>query len=40
VLPAEAPWEYAGLFAVERGRLTALLDGLRASEWERPSPCQ
>jgi uncharacterized protein (TIGR03083 family) len=39
VLPAEAPWDYAGLFAVERGRLIELLDGLRASDWERPSPC-
>jgi uncharacterized protein (TIGR03083 family) len=39
VLPADAPWDYAGLFAVERGRLIELLGGLRASDWERPSPC-
>ena len=39
MLPAEAPWDYAGLFAVERGWLIELLDGLRASDWERPSPC-
>ena len=39
MLPAEAPWDYAGLFAVERGRLLELLAGLRATDWERPSPC-
>ena len=39
MLPADAPWDYAGLFAVERGRLIELLGGLRASDWERPSPC-
>src|SRR5580700_6619299 len=38
-LPNEPPQEYAGLFAVERDRLTELLAGLHAADWERPSPC-
>ncbi len=37
--PAEPPRDYAGLFAVERDRLTGLLAGLLAADWERPSPC-
>jgi uncharacterized protein (TIGR03083 family) len=38
-LPAEAPWDYAGLFAIERDRLGELLDGLGSRDWDRPSPC-
>ena len=37
--PSEPPRDYAGLFAVERDRLTELLAGLHAADWERPSPC-
>jgi uncharacterized protein (TIGR03083 family) len=37
--PALPPWDYAGLFGVERDRLTELLAGLGAADWERPSPC-
>ena len=37
--PSEPPRDYAGLFAVERDRLTDLLAGLQAADWERPSPC-
>ena len=37
--PSEPPLDYAGLFAVERDRLTELLAGLQAADWERPSPC-
>ena len=37
--PSEPPRDYAGLFAVERDRLTELLASLRAPDWERPSPC-
>ncbi|HJY61666.1 MAG TPA: maleylpyruvate isomerase N-terminal domain-containing protein [Streptosporangiaceae bacterium] len=37
--PSEPPRDYAGLFAVERDRLTELLAGLQAPDWERPSPC-
>jgi uncharacterized protein (TIGR03083 family) len=37
--PAEPPYDYAGLFAVERDRLTELLVGLRAADWPLPSPC-
>jgi uncharacterized protein (TIGR03083 family) len=37
--PSEPPGDYAGLFAVERDRLTELLAGLQAADWERPSPC-
>ena len=37
--PSEPPRDYAGLFAVERDRLTELLDGLQAADWERRSPC-
>ena len=37
--PPSLPRDYAGLFAVERDRLTELLDGLQAADWERPSPC-
>lgn len=36
--PAEPPADYAGLFAVERGRLTELLAGLQPGDWQRPSP--
>lgn len=39
VPPAEPPWDYAGLFAVDRDRLNELLAGLQAADWERPSPC-
>lgn len=38
-LPAEPAWDYAALFALERDRLTELLGGLRAADWQRPSPC-
>ena len=37
--PSEPARDYAGLFAVERDRLTELLAGLQAADWERPSPC-
>jgi len=37
--PSEPPRDYACLFAVERDRLTELLAGLQAPDWERPSPC-
>jgi hypothetical protein len=37
--PSEPPRDYAGLFAVERDRLTELLASLQAPDWERPSPC-
>ena len=37
--PSEPPRDYAGLFAVERDRLTELLASLQAADWERPSPC-
>ena len=37
--PSDPPRDYAGLFAVERDRLTELLAGLQAADWERPSPC-
>jgi uncharacterized protein (TIGR03083 family) len=37
--PSEPPRDYAGLFAVERDRLTELLADLRAADWERLSPC-
>jgi uncharacterized protein (TIGR03083 family) len=37
--PSEPPCDYAGPFAVERDRLTELLAGLQAADWERPSPC-
>jgi uncharacterized protein (TIGR03083 family) len=37
--PSEPPGDYAGLFAVERDRLTELLVGLQAADWEQPSPC-
>ncbi len=36
---AVPPWDYAGLFGVERDRLGELLAGLGAADWERPSPC-
>jgi uncharacterized protein (TIGR03083 family) len=37
--PAEPPEDYAGLLALERDRLSQLLAGLQAADWERPSPC-
>jgi uncharacterized protein (TIGR03083 family) len=37
--PAVPPWDYAGLFGVERDRLGELLAGFGAADWERPSPC-
>jgi uncharacterized protein (TIGR03083 family) len=37
--PVEPPWDYAGLFAVERDRLGGLLSDLDRTDWERPSPC-
>jgi uncharacterized protein (TIGR03083 family) len=37
--PSKPPRDYGGLFAVERDRLTELLAGLQAPDWERPSPC-
>ena len=37
--PSEPPRDYAGPFAIERDRLTELLAGLQAADWDRPSPC-
>ncbi len=37
--PADPPWDYAGLFSIERERLGELLSGLGAADWDRPSPC-
>jgi uncharacterized protein (TIGR03083 family) len=37
--PAEPPWDYPGLFMVERVRLSELLAGLGPADWDRPSPC-
>lgn len=37
--PSEPPGDYAGPFAVERDRLTELLAGVQAADWDRPSPC-
>ena len=37
--PAEPPWDYADLSALERDRLNELLAGLEAEDWDRPSPC-
>jgi uncharacterized protein (TIGR03083 family) len=37
--PVEPPHDYVGLFAVERDRLSGLLDGLAADAWRKPSPC-
>jgi uncharacterized protein (TIGR03083 family) len=37
--PAEPPWDYAGLFVIERDLLIELLRGLEGTDWERPSPC-
>lgn len=37
--PAEPPADYPGLFTVERDRLSELLTGLRAAQWQQPSPC-
>ena len=37
--PAEPAEDYAGLFALERDRLSELLAGLEGADWERPSPC-
>ena len=37
--PAEPPADYAALFTVERDRLTELLSGLQAADWQLPSPC-
>jgi uncharacterized protein (TIGR03083 family) len=39
MIPAEPASDYASLFAVERDRLRELLAGLRAEDWQRPSPC-
>ncbi|MDQ2811077.1 MAG: maleylpyruvate isomerase N-terminal domain-containing protein [Actinomycetota bacterium] len=37
--PAEPPEDYADLVVLERDRLSELLAGLHAPDWERPSPC-
>jgi uncharacterized protein (TIGR03083 family) len=37
--PAEPPWDYAGLFGLERDRLAELLSGLEQGDWQQPSPC-
>lgn len=37
--PAEPPWDFAGLFLVERARLSELLASLDPADWDRPSPC-
>jgi len=37
--PAEPPWDYAGLFVIERDLLSELLSGLEGTDWEQPSPC-
>lgn len=39
VIPAEPEHDYAALFTVERDRLSELLAGLSAEDWQRPSPC-
>jgi len=38
-IPAEPACDYATLFVLERDRLRELLGGLRAEDWQRPSPC-
>ena len=37
--PADPPGDIAGLFGVERARLSELLDDLEPAGWQRPSPC-
>jgi uncharacterized protein (TIGR03083 family) len=37
--PDVPPWDYAALFTTERDRLSELLAGLAATDWDRPSPC-
>jgi uncharacterized protein (TIGR03083 family) len=37
--PAEPPWDFAGLFLVERTRLSELLASLGPADWDCPSPC-
>jgi len=37
--PATPPGDFAGLFGVERARLSELLRGLEPGDWQRPSPC-
>ena len=37
--PAAPPGNFAGLFGVERARLSELLSGLEPGDWPRPSPC-
>lgn len=39
VIPAEPGHDYAALFTVERDRLSELLAGLSAEDWQRPTPC-
>ena len=39
MIPAEPEHDYAALFTVERDRLSELLAGLSAADWQRPSPC-
>jgi len=36
---AEPPWDYPGLFLIERARLGELLAGLGPADWDLPSPC-
>lgn len=37
--PAEPPQDFAGLFLVERARLSELLASLGPADWDLPSPC-
>jgi uncharacterized protein (TIGR03083 family) len=37
--PAEPPSDFAGLFLLERARLSELLASLGPADWDRPSPC-
>jgi len=38
-LPGQPPGDFAGLFGVERARLSELLGGLEPDDWQRPTPC-
>ena len=37
--PVQPPGDLAGLFGVERARLSELLGTLEPGDWQRPSPC-
>jgi uncharacterized protein (TIGR03083 family) len=39
VVPASAPHDYVGLFALERERLLELLRSFAPADWYRPTPC-